>query len=32
MENPLIANGVEIYRIEDFVKIEKSNDKSRRIE
>jgi hypothetical protein len=32
MESPLIANGAEISRIDDFVKIEKkTNEKSRRL-
>jgi hypothetical protein len=32
MESPLIANGVEIARIDGFVKIEKkSNEKYRRL-
>ena len=31
MESPLIANGAEISRIGGFVKIAKSNEKSRRL-
>jgi hypothetical protein len=31
MKSPLIANGSEIFRIEVLVKIEKSNDKNRRL-